>query len=319
MTYINSYCADAGTVNCPCPLAETGDCLICSRLAGKRECDCHWAGLCIYNEYIQNDNVVRNPRQDQPADILEKRRYGEDLLILTLKVPRALALQAAAPGSFVFLRTEEGAPFTNVPVSIMASDVEEGRLHLALRIISGKTKRIAAAEDRLMLRGIYRNGLLGGGLAGLTADVRLSSPCRWLILTRGAGFAPAVHLLRWANGRADAALHIDTENIGQDVVSDCLNRYCGLRNETACIRMAPLTETAAYREQDYDRIIILASDYYIGTITRQLSVPRDKLVVSNNFHMCCGEGVCGACSHTDARGNLSKMCKCRRMEGKELE
>ena len=40
MTYINELCADIGTDNCPCPLAETGDCLVCGRLAGRGECDC---------------------------------------------------------------------------------------------------------------------------------------------------------------------------------------------------------------------------------------------------------------------------------------
>ena len=35
MTYLNPICADVGTRNCPCPLAETGDCLVCSRLAAE--------------------------------------------------------------------------------------------------------------------------------------------------------------------------------------------------------------------------------------------------------------------------------------------
>ena len=58
MTYINSVCADVGTANCPCPLAATGDCLVCGRLSGRGECDCSWAGVCIYNEYIQNGSVI---------------------------------------------------------------------------------------------------------------------------------------------------------------------------------------------------------------------------------------------------------------------
>ena len=99
MTYINSICADAGTVNCPCPLAETGDCLRCSRLAGCQKCDCNWAGLCIYNEFIQNDGKVRNRRNDIDVEIVSKTWYSTDLLVLVLKVPRGLALSATMPGT----------------------------------------------------------------------------------------------------------------------------------------------------------------------------------------------------------------------------
>ena len=71
MNYINNICVDAGTENCPCSLADTGDCLICSRLNGKDKCDCHWAGLCIYNEFIQNDGKIRNKRRYIEAEIVK--------------------------------------------------------------------------------------------------------------------------------------------------------------------------------------------------------------------------------------------------------
>lgn len=51
-------CIDCGTENCPCYLAATGDCLVCSRLAGKDYCDCNWKGVCIYNEFIQSGKKI---------------------------------------------------------------------------------------------------------------------------------------------------------------------------------------------------------------------------------------------------------------------
>ena len=75
MKYVNKLCADVGTANCPCPLAETGDCLICGRLSGKDCSDCKWSGVCIYNEYIQNDKIIRNRRKNFRASIVEKREY----------------------------------------------------------------------------------------------------------------------------------------------------------------------------------------------------------------------------------------------------
>lgn len=345
MKYINKYCADAGTGNCPCPLAETGDCLICGRLSGKEACDCHWAGFCIYNEYIQNGSVVRDPRQDRQVRILRKTWYGTDLLELELETSRDMALKAANPGTFVFLRTKEGPLYTSVPVSVMMSDVERGTLRVVLKIISSKTKRIADAEGSLVLRGIYRSGLLGGGLEGLEDDLKrhrkdrgtAAEKKKWLIMTKGAGFAPAVNLLKWAGGRVDTCLIIDTEKIGEEIVRDALHEDTpgcpegpGAGMET---HMAPLQELLrdlqsrsiscrkdAFQPDvwDYDRVFILASDYYIRTIATQLSIPDDKLIFSNNFHMCCGEGICGACGHTDSRGRIHKMCKCRFFDIKEM-
>lgn len=325
MTYMNNICADAGTANCPCPLAETGDCLICSRLAGEEKCDCSWSGLCIYNEFIQNDGIVRNKRNESKAKIVKKIRYGGDLLVLVLSVPKGFALSAANPGSFVFLKGIGKSSFSNVPVSVMRADAENGYLYLALKIISGKTKVIAEADDALMIRGVYRNGLLGGGACSLAEDVRShkqdgfeTEKSKWLIMTKGIGFAPAVNLLWWADARVYVQMVIDTEKINEELVHDSFCGCPGMKTGEVSIRLDSLAGVEAYNADEYDKVIILASDYYIGHIAQTLEVPAHKLVFCNNFHICCGEGICGACGHVDSQGNVSKMCKCREMNVKEL-
>ena len=350
MTYINKKCADAGTSNCPCPLAETGDCLICSRLAGCDVCDCSWAGVCVYNEFIQNDKVVRGRREDMKALIVNKRWYTDDLLVLTLDVGRGMALEALRPGSFVFL-SRPGAPsYANVPVSVMKSDHAKGTLSLALKIVGSKTRMLAEAEEFLMVRGVYRSGLLGGGLQGMFDDMQSAgggTQCalhekdaerhrqrrRWLLLTKGVGFAPAVNLLRWEDGRVDVDMVVDIDKVNREIVDEylgeCLNRgnvnagFYSLESLQDGIECGGRTPNSAQDETEgpgrttaeaYDRVIILASDYYIKTLARRFDVPEHKLVFSNNFHMCCGEGICGACGHVDPQGRFSKMCKCRSMD-----
>ncbi len=329
MTYMNGLCVDAGTDNCPCPLAETGDCLVCSRLAGRRECGCSWAGVCVYNEFVQNGKMVRQQRRNKPVEIIKKVWYDSDLLVIVLKVSRGFALKAAQPGSFVFINAVGSSELANVPVSVMRSDVENGRLFLALKLISAKTKAVAEAADQLVLRGVYRNGLIGGGVSGLKEDLSGISPAeaqpRWLIITKGTGFAPAVNLLTAAGGRVAADLLIDSDKICGEIVADSMQ---GLSDENLSIRkvsLQELTETMIserakgrpghmagnYRTDDYDRIIIMASDYYIKTLAECMDIPAGKLVFCNNFRMCCGEGICGACGHTDESGSVSKMCKCR--------
>lgn len=432
MTYLNPICADVGTRNCPCPLAETGDCLVCSRLSGRGACDCRWAGVCVYNEYIQNGSKVRGRREDRNTRILQRLWRGDDLVLLQLDVPRGFALEASRPGSFLFLKAPGASELTNVPVSVMAADAEHKSIWIALRILSAKTKALAACEDVLDVRGVYRSGLLGRGLAGMQEDGKTpggKNPAgfpgreqpaeksltennttkafegeypalkRWLILTRGAGFAPAVNLLRWISGRVSVHVISDPEKVGEDVIREQFRAWqpeahmdgsgrpepegmeagsarksqetpaggaCGhvdaagaeddrfrlefqslaklldrleaasplqqtdphaadstapapqIPDSTAPAPHPPAPHASDLRETDYDRIFILASDYYIKRLSAAMEIPPEKLVFCNNFHLCCGEGICGACGHVDAAGNLRRMCKCREFFASDL-
>ena len=361
MTYFNPICADVGTRNCPCPLAETGDCLVCSRLSGARECSCRWAGVCVYNEYMQNGSMVRTKRKARSTGILQRLRQGDDLLMLQLRAPRGFALEASRPGSFLFLKPPGAPEMTSVPVSVMAADVEHESLWVILKIISAKTKALAACEDFLEMRGIYRSGLLGKGAAGMLDlhDPGISVRKRWLILTKGVGFAPAVNLIRWAAGRIDIHVIADPEKVGDDVIRQQFRawRLEGHRSEGGRFRLefqslaklleqpaaaSPLQQTGSIatappatalhtsgshdpdlnapclQQTDYDRIFLLASDYYIKRLSAVMKIPPEKLVFCNNFHLCCGEGICGACGHVDAEGNLRKMCKCREFSALDL-
>ena len=337
MTYFNPICADVGTRNCPCPLAETGDCLVCSRLSGARECSCRWAGVCVYNEYMQNGSMVRTKRKARSTEILQRLRQGDDLLMLQLRVPRGFALEASQPGSFLFLKPPGAPEMSSVPVS-------------------AKTKALAACEDFLEMRGIYRSGLLGKGAAGILDlhDPGASARKRWLILTKGVGFAPAVNLIRWAAGRVDIHVIADPEKVGDDVIRQQFRAWRpeSHRSEGGRFRLefqslaklleqpaaaSPLQQTDSIttalhtsgshdpdlnapclQQTDYDRIFLLASDYYIKRLSAVMKIPPEKLVFCNNFHLCCGEGICGACGHVDAEGNLRKMCKCREFSALDL-
>ena len=220
---------------------------------------------------------------------------------------------------------------TSVPVSVMAADVEHESLWVILKIISAKTKAIAVCEDSLEMRGIYRSGLLGKGAAGMLDlhDPGNSVRKRWLILTKGVGFAPAVNLIRWTAGRIDIHVIADPEKVGDDVIRQQFRAWQpeAYRNEGGRFRLefqslAKLLEQPAaaspLQQTDYDRIFLFTSDYYIKRLSAVMKIPPEKLVFCNNFHLCCGEGICGACGHVDAEGNLRKMCKCREFSAMDL-
>ncbi len=275
--------------------------------------------------------MVRTKRKARSTGILQRLRQGDDLLMLQLRVPRGFALEASRPGSFLFLKPPGAPEMTSVPVSVMAADVEHESLWVILKIISAKTKALAACEDFLEMRGIYRSGLLGKGVAGMLDlhDPGIFVRKRWLILTKGVGFAPAVNLIRWAAGRIDIHVIADPEKVGDDVIRQQFRAWQpeAYRSEGGRFRLefqplAKLLEQPAaaspLQQTDYDRIFLLASDYYIKRLSAVMKIPPEKLVFCNNFHLCCGEGICGACGHVDAEGNLRKMCKCREFSALDL-
>jgi hypothetical protein len=67
------------------------------------------------------------------------------------------------------------------------------------------------------------------------------------------------------------------------------------------------------RKKQYDNVLLLVSDYYIETLGRVIKkiLPDADLAVSNNFRICCGEGLCGSCSIDTSAGETIKMCKCQ--------
>lgn len=307
-------CIDAGSENCPCYLAVTGDCLICSRLQGSDSCNCNWRGVCIYNEYIQGNRKVNNPRRDFEAQIIEKKYYKEDLVVFILDVDKGFAMKAGRPGSYLFVKGSEASSFYDIPISVMKADAEKGRIHLAIKIISTKTKTLLMENEKLLLRGPYRNGV--HGISPIIS--KRGRDQKTLIIAKGIGIAPAILAAQTFRERGTVDFLVDTEKIGKGIIDAYL--------EGASICYSTLAEKDAgeslenlLKENRYDNVILLASDYYIenlGKIIKKI-LPAADLAVSNNFRICCGEGLCGSCSVDTGTGETIKMCKCQ-FKGEEF-
>ena len=104
---MNKKCVDAGREGCPCVLAESGNCMVCSRLSGGSCNDCSWQGVCIYSLFLQNGRKRVSGRRSEVFAVKEIRTYSEDFKVFVLSVPRGLCQRAARPGSFVFAKRKE--------------------------------------------------------------------------------------------------------------------------------------------------------------------------------------------------------------------
>ncbi|MGI6732068.1 MAG: hypothetical protein ACOX5F_09325 [Anaerovoracaceae bacterium] len=321
-------CIDAGTDQCPCYLALTGDCLTCTRLQGEEYCDCKWQGVCIYNEFIQGGRRINNPRKEFDATIIEIKHYMEDLVVYVLHVGKGFAIKASIPGTYLFIKSSEASSYYDIPISVMDVDVEKGLIHIAVKVISAKTKLLLQEKEKLIIRGPYRNGVLG-----IHDIIKMSSrDQKVLIIAKGIGLAPGVLASKTLALKNQVDFIIDSEKISKDLVSDYLNEKGQepIRDDKApeegILKYLSLSEGSAEMEigellknRQYQSVLILASDYYIQTLGQLVKqkLPNAHIAVSNNFHICCGEGICGACSHEIEGGKTLKMCKCQ-ISGKEI-
>ena len=303
-------CIDCGTENCPCSLAETGDCIVCSRLSGKDFCDCDWKGVCVYNEFVQNGKKSSGIRGEQEMSIVRRDGYGEETTVLVLDCGRGFALKCLQPGSFLFLKKPKDHHFYSMPVSVLAAEPEKGRIPLAVRAFAAKSKHLLEEGETLTVRGVYPNGILGiKKLRGTRG--RIDPERRIMILTKGLGFAPAALLASWIGGRARTDLYIDEDKIDKRLIRRYLPKGMNGRTEKIDLRREFAykgTERISekFHQGGYNTLVVLTSDYYISEIKKILPVDA----CSNNFRLCCGEGICGACSRTDDQGRTFRMCKC---------
>lgn len=323
----NIICADAATENCPCMLAETGDCLICSRLQGKNECSCDWAGVCVYNEFIQNNRKRALTRAEKSFMISDVKRTSDgSFIIMDIACGRGTALSCLSPGTHIFIRPAGRERYYDVPLSVLRADHTSGVITVCFRVISAKTKALSEcrAGCDVIVRGPYRNGIKGlpRGLYGKKV----------LIAAAGAGAAPAVHAAGLLAAHNDIEIALcDAKAAEHEIVDGYLLE--GIAVSDVHLSVHDTQESAEaenvssdarghadglYRKlQDsyFDTYILLGSTGFVSAAAKRVReyAGHDKnviIAVSNNSVMCCGEGVCGACGCVGAGGGRVPGCKC---------
>lgn len=312
MNYEIIDCIDSGSEYCPCHLAETGDCILCSQLKGKDSCDCtNWKGVCIYQEYIWNGKKAKNQREAYNCTIADKENVDKKLLILTIIAKHKLVEELSVPGSYVFLRNPSKNLYYDAPISIMEANLKENYIKLAIEIKGTKTKTINELnkKDNILVRGPYWNGVLG------IKNINLLKESSALIVARGIGEAPMLPVIKklYSNGNKIAIL-IDSGNINDSFAKEYLEKY---NTETFYCNMLSKGEltyefcnllSECVKSKNVKLIHISGPDILINRVLNEIN---DDIMVSccNNAKMCCGEGVCGTCSVRYSGHKLKKLCK----------
>ena len=313
MDYEMLDCIDCGSEFCPCKLAENGECILCSQLNGKCFCDCaNWKGVCIYQEFANNNFKAKNNRQIFTCDIVKKINLEEDLLLITFSAPHKLCLDLVVPGSYIFIRTDEN-PYFDVPISILESNIENNEISLLVEVRGIKTKRLLKDDSKIIIRGPYWNGVFG------LKNINSTKNSNALILSRGIGIAPMIPVVRnLKNSNNNIDVIIDKSPYNNVPVKDFMNKYIDSFKEDSLIVQGQLpNEMKVYikniiEEKNISLIYCAGADILIYNLIDYLNeIGRDdiKLSCCNNSKMCCGEGICGSCTARFKGHKVKRLCK----------
>ncbi len=305
-------CIDAGREGCPCVLAESGNCLVCSRLRGGTCDDCSWQGVCIYGLYEQNYRRIVQERQNRLMTIREVRDYTPDLKVFVLEADKGYCQKARTAGAFVFVKTSEDHDWFGAPISVLKAEPERGLIHLAVCACGPKTIRIMEETSALMIRGVYYSALTGRGSL-------LTDPEETFLFAKGVAIAPFRNYLdggsRYARQLRNLRAFVDLSKTGMDFFMDyfgdlgaCAIQIRDFAREGLCSLEQLDYLEAQCQSRARVNVLALTSPYYANHIQR--AVGKEKTILRpTEGNMCCGEGVCGACTYSNKNGNTIRRCK----------
>lgn len=304
-------CIDAGGAYCPCHLAETLDCVLCSQLSGKEFCQCKdWCGVCIYDQYISNGNKAKNLRKTYTCNVLKKSLPDKNLCLLTLNAPENLTRELIYPGSFIFLRNIENANYYDVPISIMEANIDKNTLKIAIKLNGTKTKSLFKLDEKnqVLVRGPFSNGIMG------LSNVYGAKNGTSLIIARGIGVAPSIPVIKklYSNNNKIISI-VDTQFDGNfskkyfdDYSSDIVN-CTTMKGENLTDKFKTILQDLLTTE-DINIIHCGGPDILIYKVLQFV----DKSInfsCCNNSKMSCGEGICSSCTKHYKDDVVKRLCK----------
>ncbi|WP_392486405.1 sulfide/dihydroorotate dehydrogenase-like FAD/NAD-binding protein [Haloimpatiens sp. FM7315] len=313
MNYEIVDCIDAGSEFCPCHLAESDECIICSQMCGKKFCDCiNWKGVCIYQEYCWNGNKAKEGRKEYLCKIINKVLLQENVIEFSILVSHKLCLDLCHPGSFVFLKIPNVNEFYNTPISIMEADTQENLIKVIIEIKGIKTKKINQLKegDDISIKGPYWNGVQG------IKNIGISKEKTSLIIMNGIGQAPAIPVIKKLYSNGNKIICIVDKGGYEDVY---VKKYLEMYNcdVVFCkiLKNGELTESVIniiskiLKSNDVNIIHIAAQDIMIYSIINYFKDEKINFSCCNNAKMCCGEGICGCCTARYKGHKLKRLCK----------
>lgn len=299
-------CIDGGSEYCPCELGVCDNCMICSQMQGKEFCDCNWQGTCIYYEYVMNGMKSKAKRNEYICSIVEKKVLNNKLKMLILKVSKNLVINSDEPGSYIFIRGKDTKQYYNLPLSVFDVDKENQLMYLVYEIVGSKTKKLDSIKDDFILRGPYWNGIFG------IENLKNSKGMNWMIVAKGIGQVPTLlSIKKLCKNNNKVYLLIDKGDININFVQSYIQPLNGeiFVEEVHSINENQIKEKIDKLDIKY--VLSCGSDILHNKLLRCIETLENppQLSITNNYELCCGEGICGGCNVRFEEGLKVRACK----------
>ena len=234
--------------------------------------------------------------------------------MIKFEAPHKLAIDLAKPGSFIFVRSEENIYF-DVPISILESDIDSNVITIMIEIRGIKTKKLLdlKKDGEIIIRGPYWNGVFG------IKNIAKQKDNHVLVLARGIGMAPMMPVIkRLIQNDNKVTLIVDKQPFEDIYVNDLLEKLELIPQEMSLIEKGELSPEAKVaiksliKYNNVSLIHIAGADiltYKVIDYLDELERRDIDLSCCNNMKMCCGEGVCGACTARFSGHRVKRLCK----------
>lgn len=297
-------CADAGSNYCPCHLAYSGDCIECGLLNSKNKCECIWQGVCIYSEVQHNKNMPINERKEYLCKIEEVRELDNNIFLIKVQIPKTIAKDLSNPGAYILMKSKDrSSDMFNTPISVMDVDVENGILEVVLKPRGIKTKTMINF-DEVFIKAPYYNGIFG------IKDIKTTMESNCVVILNGLSQVNSINIvkrLKSNNNKVDVFIN-NKGVILEDIVKKLSNLdaniyYVDIKEERDLI-------IDYIKRNDVSFVYSGGSNSFNKEIMELVDTVDNniKLAISNNNLICCGEGICGACT-INLNGERVKTCK----------
>ncbi|RDY24761.1 sulfide/dihydroorotate dehydrogenase-like FAD/NAD-binding protein [Romboutsia maritimum] len=297
-------CADAGSKYCPCHLAYSGDCIKCSLLRGKKTCDCVWQGVCIYSEVQHNKNLSICERQEHLCKIAQVKKIEEDLFFIKIQVPKNIVGELKSPGAYVLLKSKDkNSDIFNAPISVMDVNTQESYIEVVIKSMGIKTKSIINF-DEVWVKGPYYNGVFG------TRGLNNTNQENCLVILNGLSQVSAINIIKkLLENKNKVEVIFNSQSI---ILEEVKNKIQQMGINISIVNVfEDKNFISDYLSRNNVKFVYSGGCNNFNKIIMNIvdEVSEDiKLSISNNNLICCGEGICGACT---VRINGEKMKSCK--------
>ncbi len=312
---IYAKCSNYASETCPCVLAESGHCIMCSMCRGEEYCDCNdTVSYCIMQELKNNGGKAKDQHHIVKCTVQSETMYEDNVKFIRLNVPNGQAEDFKRIGSFVFVRAKENT-FYDVPISVMYEGVDVDSIGLIIQLQGVKTKDFSDLKvgDRVFLRGPYLNGI-----QGLRPLVSLKNK-NAVIICKGIGLFPSIHAIdELKKNNNNVKIYLDSGDINRSIINAARDLFEMEINEMSLFDANKNISEEVYSIVDeairgnVAHIHLGLSNYAIKKIVEYIENRAGSdisLSCINNSHMCCGEGICGACTVNVDSKRIVHLCK----------